>query len=1108
MNSRRLSLAVIALILFLNLPSSLFAQSTGSIRGTITDTSGSAVANATSALTETKTHISRIAVSNNDGIFVFPDLPIGDYELKVSAAGFATGEFPGLSLVTGHVIDLPVRLSIGAQTQQITVSSESQAISTTTSAVQQSVTEEQIQNLPLNGRNPLQLTTLTPGTVLTTVGTESGQQDNTGLSVNGLRATEDTYTLDGAIFANRFTDSVPILPNPDALQEFTIQSSNYDASHGGAGAIAQLSTRSGTSTLHGSAWEFLRNTVLDSRNYFAKTTPPYKLNQFGGTVGGPVFKSEKAFFFFSAEDLQQRSSPNPTAIEVPTATELTGDFSALAVTGVALYNPATGQQYQNDIIPTPMDALSSAVNKQYLSTVEAAATPNAKNTYSTYQAVSNSNIDDTQYLVRLDDELTSKDHLSGHYFYVQDNFARPFTAPLGFYAQNLFRNQSVTLSDVHTFSSSLTGVLNFSFFRSGRTQIPEAPGLQTLQDLGQNVPFGSPNENLVPFPGVRDNISGYVDVFSGGALTQDPTTFLVSAQAVKLLRRHTLTAGGDFERSRIDADDYSYTPGDNTFNGQRTQAPSGTTLPSGYTTSGNALADFYTGYESTFFQDNGRKFYLREIRPSLYLQDDWKVSSKLTLNLGLRWDPWLPPIDLNDTLVGFDLANPNFHSTIAPGAPAGLMFVGDPGVTHSIYKNNFKDFSPRVGFAYNLWGNGKTVVRGSYGIFYGFPEGLLYQRTDAMQPVDLYLEIPNPPQWDNPYAGYAGGDPFPRGHISPSQFSTYTFDDPVSGGVLNPASHVEYTQTYNVTVEQDLGKGFDLTLAYVGNHAEHIMSSRQFNPAVYEPGYTVGQENTHRIYPGLGAVELADAYEYEIFNSLQINLSHRFGYGVTLLTNFVWSKNIDNQSGAMEGSDGPPNPFNLQSGRGVSDFDQKFRYNAAVNYKLHNFNGNHALCEVINGWQANGIVKIQSGLPITINSGVDNSVSGVGNDYADFVPGVSTKRPAGVSKIQEWFNPAAFAKNAAGTFGNVPRNYLRGPGYADVDLSLVKEFLSEHRIHGQFQAEAYNLFNHTNLANPVSSVSSGTFGEITATSSSTGSVNMTAVAGTARIFQFGAKILF
>ena len=1117
-----------ALLLPLGIAVRTSAQSTGTIRGTVTDPSGAAIPNATVTAADANTGIQRVLASNSSGIFVFPDLPIGTYTLKIAAKGFATEQRAGLTLITGQVIDMTIPMSVGAQTQQITVTSETQQIETATSTVAQSVTQQQMQNLPLNGRNPLQLTTLTAGTVLTTTGTESGQEDNTGLSVNGLRATENTYTLDGTVYVDRFFDSVPTMPNPDALQEFTIQASNYSADHAGAGALIQLSTRSGTSQLHGEAWEYFRNTVLNARNYFWHQSyePPFKLNQFGGTVGGPIFKSKKAFFFFSAEDLQQRSAPTPITIEVPTAAELTGNFSALVPLGIAVYNPTSGCPYGQsgtagnctgtvtDIIPTAMDPLSAAVNKQYLSAQEALSVPatgaNA-GIYNTLTTSTNNNIDNTQYLIRLDDSIGSNDHLSGRYFYNQDNFQRPFTAPLGFYAANLFRNQSLTISEAHVFSNTLTGVVYGSFYRGARTQIPEAPGLKTDFQLGQTgVPYGSPNESLVPFPGVRDNLT-YIDIFSGGALTQDSTTFDFSAQIVKVLHTHTLTMGGDLERTRIDADDYSYTPGDNTFNGQRTQAPAGATLPAGFTKSGNSFADFYTGYESTFYQDNGRKFYLRELRPSLYLQDDWKAKSKLTLNLGVRWDPWLPPIDLNGTLVGFNLANPNFQSTVAPNAPKGMWFVGDPGLPDSVYHNNFKDFAPRAGFAYNIFGNGKTVVRGAYGLFYGFPEGLLYQRTDAMQPVDLYLNIPNPPQWDNVYAGYPGGDPFPRGHITTSQFKSYTFLQPLSGGVLNPASKVEYTQDYNFTIEQDLGHNYAINIGYVGNHAEHVMASRQFNPAVYTPnaGDTVGNENSRRLFSGLGAVELADAYEYEMTDAMEINVTRRSSRGLTLLSNVVWMKTIDNGSSGTEGQDGPPDPYNLNSARGVADFDQALRFTTSANYLLPRFQVKGLAGAVANGWQANGILTMQSGLPLTITSGVDNSLSGIGNDYAQYVPGVSTKRPAGVSKITEWFNTAAFTKNATGTFGNVPRNSLRGPGYDDVDLSLFKDIAPERRIHGQFQAEAFNAFNHTNLAGPGTSVSStGTFGQITATSSSTGSVNTPSQVGTQRVWQFAAKIIF
>jgi len=1101
---RKLIYMGLAVVLFLAV-GQLRAQSTGIIRGTATDSTGAAVPDASITVTNAATGQVRTATSTSSGVFDFPDLPIGNYTIVVSKTGFKSQKQENTQLLTGQTIDLQIALTVGSTTESVTVEADNQQIQTATSTVAQSVDEKQMQDLPLNGRNPLQLTTLTPGAVLTNVGTESGQQDNQGISVNGLRATQNNYQLDGGLYVDRFFDSVPILPSPDALQEFTVQAANFSAAYAGAGALVQLSSRTGTNKFHGSAFEFFRNTVLDAYNYFpvkltvpgTSTTkiinPPYKLNQFGGTVGGPIHK-DKTFFFFSAEDLQRRSSPNPATITLPTAANLTGDFSALCnavggvcKTGIQLFNPATGQPYPGNIIPTAMDALSSAVYKQYL-----AATPGTPNgTTNTQQALVNQNIDSTQYLTRIDHQLTSKDHLSGRYFYNQDNFQRSFTAPLGFYAENLFRNQSLTLSDTHIFSPTLTATLYATGARFARTQIPEAPGLKTLQSLGQNVPLGTNAISI--FPGVRSNITGYVNIFSGGALQQDSTEFEYKAEVVKLIGAHTITMGGALERTRIDAVDFSYVPGDNTFNGGRTQCTAAqlATLAAGLNCNGNSFADFYIGYESSFFQDNGRKFYLREWRPSLFLQDDWKANRQLTINAGLRWDPWMPPIDKNNTLVGFV---PGFKSTVAPNAPTGLQFNGDPGAAASVYKNNFLDFGPRIGFAYNVNGAGKTVVRGAFGLFYGFPEGLLYQRTDAIQPVDLYLNIVSPPQWDSIYAGFPGGDPFPRPAVSPSQFANYQFITPVSGGVLDPGSKVAYTEDYNLTVEQQLPWQFALSVAYVGNHALHIMSSRQFNPAIPGPGATLQNENSRRLYPGMGAVELAQSYEYAMFNSLQVNITRRVSHSLTLLTNVVYSKTIDNASGGAEGSAGPTNPFNLNSGRAVADFDQKMRFNASLNYTLPRFQGNKIAGAVLNGWQANSIIAVQTGSPITIAAGSDRSLTGTGNDYADFVPGVSIAPPAGSAKTV-WFNKAAFAPAALQTFGNTPRNFLRGPGYVDVDASLFKDLFKESRIHGQFRAEAFNLFNHTNLNNPASTASAGNDGTITG-------------AGSPRLFQFGAKILF
>ena len=1041
-----------------------FAQATGRIGGTVVDPSGANIPGASVTCTNLDTGLTRTVETNGAGVFEFPDLPIGRYRLETSKQGFESQRTNEIPLVTGQVIDMKITMQLGSINQTVQVTAEAPLIQSVSSTVQQSVTERQMQDLPLNGRNALQLTTLTPGTVLTNVGTESGQQDNTGLSVNGLRATQNNFQLDGVMYIDRFFDSVPTMPDPDALEEFTIQSSDYSAEYGGAGALVQLSTRSGTNALHGSAFEFLRNTDLNARNFFNITRPPFKLNQFGGTIGGPI-KRDKTFFFFSAQDTQRRSAPSPISITTPTAAERAGDFSSLLPKTKVLDPSSNNQQFPNNQIPTSrFNPISVAVANALLP---------LPNSGTQYISAANQNLDDTQYLVKIDQIFSQNNHLSVRYFYDEDNFQRPFNAPNGFFAENLFRNQSLVLNDTHTFSPTFTATFFASAGRFARTQIPEDPGLKTLQDFGQQVPLGT---SVPIFPGIRCNISGFVNIFSGGALRQDSTSFDFKASAVKVVGGQTINFGAEFERTRIDANDYSYTPGDNTFNGQVT---------------GSALTDFYLGYESQFFQDNGRTFYLREDRPSLYIQDDWKVNSQLTLNLGLRWDPWLPPIDLNNTLTAFV---PRVQSTVAPNAPLGLLYPGDKGIPDTVFPRDWRDFAPRVGFAWNIGGNNKTVIRSAYGIFYSFPEGLLYQRTDATQPTDLYLSIPAPPSFTNPYLGYPGGDPFPRAHILPSQFATYKFLLPISGGVLDPSSRVGYTQNWNFTIQHQFAGNTAVSLAYVGNHALNIMGSRQFNPAIFGPGATVANENSRRLYPGFGAVELASSYVYEEYHSLQINVTRRYSRGLTLLSNFVWGKTIDDTSSATEGNTGPPNPFNFASARGPADFDQEFRFSLSAVYALPHLNLTGFSNVLLNNWQINTIVSLYSGLPFTVVSGTDRSLSGIGNDYADIVG--NPARPAGVSQVQQYFNTAAFAPAAIGTFGDAGRNILRGPGYFDVDASLFKDFLFTERWRLQFRAEAFNIENRPNFQNPNASVASQvTFGKITA-------------ANDPRVLQFALKLFF
>jgi hypothetical protein len=1040
----------------------LFAQATGRIGGTVADSTGAVVPGANVVCTNASTGLTRTTDTTSAGIFLFPDLPIGQYTVEVKKQGFQSHREEQLPLVTGQVLDLQITMRIGDINQSVEVTAESTLVQTATSSTQSSVTQKQMVDLPLNGRNALQLTTLTPGTVVTDVGTESGQQDNRGIAVNGLRATQNTFQLDGTNYTNRFFDSVPTMPNPDTLEEFTIQTSAYSAEYGGAGALVQLSTRSGTNTFHGTAFEFFRNTKLNARNFFQLTRPPFKLNQFGGTVGGPI-RQNKTFFFFSAQDQAQRSAPTPSSFTPPSAAQRQGDFSSLLPKTV-ITDPTTGQPFAGNIIPqSRLNPLSVAIANAYLP---------LPNSGTQWVGVQNKNIDDLQFLVKIDEMIGSSNHLSGRYFYDENDFQRPFNAPTGFFAANYFRNQSATLMDTQIFSPTFTGSFSLSFGRFARTQIPQAPGLQTLQSMGQQVPMGT---GVPIFPGVRSNISGYVNIFSGGALQQDPTSFVYKTTFVKTRGAHTLNFGFELERARINVRDFSYTPGDNAFNGQ---------------VSGNALADFYLGAESQFFQDNGRILYLRSYRPALYVQDDWKVNREITVNLGLRWEPWLAPVDFNNALTAFV---PGKQSTIAPNAPLGLLFPGDAGIVDSVYKHNWKDFAPRLGVAYNIGGTGKTVVRAGYGLFYSFPEGLLYQRTNATQPTDLYLSIPNPSSFINPYLNYPGGTPFPRAHITPDQFKNYQFLLPVSGGTLDPSSRVGYTQTWNLTLERQLRNDMSVQVAYVGNHAVNVMGSRQLNPALYYPGATVAQENNHRLYPGLGVMEYASPYVWARFNSLQLSLTKRAAKGLTLLTNFVWSKTLDNTSSAAEGNAGPHNPFDFSSAKGPADFDQTYRFNLSSVYNTPHFAVTGAKNLLVNDWQLNVIASLNSGLPFTVLSGTDRSISGVGNDYADQVG--SAARPSGADQLQQYFNTAAFVPAALGTFGNAGRNGLRGPGYFDVDVSIFKNINFSERYKFQFRAEAFNIENRANFSNPTATVSSGTYGRITA-------------AGDPRVLQFAAKLFF
>lgn len=1064
-----------ALTIFLAAPSAQ-AQSTALLTGTVVDSSGAVIAGAQVVCRDTQTGLTYSAATNADGLFRFPSLPIGSYEVTVSHAGFEKLVRSGLELLTGHSVDLHLELRVGASVQLVQVTSAAPVVQPTSSVVQTTVASREIRQLPLNGRNPLQLVTLTPGTFLTYTGTEGNQQENQGVTTNGLRAPDNNYVLDGMEFINREWDGPPALPNPDALQEFTMKSSNFSASLSGPGATMLLSTRSGTNQFHGSVYEFLRNDATDSRNFFSTAVSPYKQNQFGATFGGPLRK-DKAFVFFSYQATRQIGSSSPSTITVPTAAERNGDYSA---SNRVIVNPATGAPYAGNKIPTTsFDALavklySPLVPLPTLSNGLAVLTPNNKT-------------NDDQGLFRFDYNLTSKDHLTARYFGDEYDFRR-LTDPFpSIYAQNNYLDQSVLASDTHSFSPTLLFVGSFSFIRTARTQVPTLP--ESLQSLGQKAPLAL----TTAAESIDLSVNNYFSIFSGGPLIGIPDAFGFNGETTWTHGKHLVQFGMYVERDWMYSADQSFSAGVDTFNGSRTSSPA-------VKNSGDSFADFLLGLPSEFVQDARTPQNFRGTQWAPWVQDDWKVLRRLTLNLGLRWEPWLPPYDLLGPASGFD---PGVQSHVAPFAPLGLVFSGDPGVRQSMWPAQWNAFAPRAGFAWDVRGNGRTVVRGAFGIFnLTIPLNMIRTSNSGSAFRTGAVDILAPPSFDDPYQNYPGGDPYPFTEPPLSALATFKFPNPLVTTVLDPNSKQGYADEWNFTVERQIKPSLGLSVSYVGNRQVNVMATRQVNPAAYAPGATEGNVQSRRLYPAFGAMSDATSnWEHGNYNGLQVSVTNHFSHGLTVLANYTYAKCMDNDSGATIGADAGGgdafnNKFDPNSGYGRCDFDLTHSANVSLVYNLPQetrFKG--AAGRLLNGWQATSIITARSGNPFTVSTGIDQSLTGQPNSDTPNQVSADTSRPAGANQLQEWFNTAAFVRNTLGQFGDVGRNTLIGPGAWNIDSGFVKLTPITERVRSEFRVEMFNLFNHPNFNNPTANETSGNFGRILGASSP-------------RVLQFALKLTF
>ena len=1046
--------------LLLLLSALLHAQGTVTIFGTVTDSSGGAIPSVTVIATNKDTGVSRQTATGAAGDYVISRLPIGAYTVRAEASGFKASVQDNIQVQVDENRQVNIVMAVGDVAESITVQAEAAQVETRSGAVKEVIDSSRIVEMPLNGRNPLQLQYLVAGSGGVV---SAGQEQNDSVSINGSRPNTNNYTLDGADNHDPYFNTPAIFPNPDALEEFSLQTSSYAADRGrNAGAIMNAVTRSGTNVLHGTLFEFVRNENFNARNFFANSVPPFKRNQFGGTVGGPIRK-DKTFFFGSFQRTTERSTPgvfNPTVL---TADERRGDWSKSGLRS-PLKDPLGGT-FPNSIIPA--SRLSQPAQKFLDAFVPL---PNRGNQYS---YASQEKINDSQAVVKIDHTLRESNRLSGRLLWdSNDNYQAPNNVSLpGFLALIQYRNWSVSATDTYILSPRLINSFTFGLNKIDRDQVPIVPGNKSWVDFGAGFVRAYPQDPII---GCDTNVAGYFRPQARYPLHHYRKNFQFSEGINWTRGSHFLRIGADVRRNVLRLQEDFQTDPQVAF-----QA----------TFTGNAAGDLLLGLPTSFTQIAPDANRPRTTEIAAYIQDDWKVSRRLTLNLGLRWDPFFPLSDPDNRFAQVRLGQ---QSVIFPSAPRGYVFPGDPGVPAATYNNQWQDWGPRFGFAFDPTGKGRTSVRGGYGIFYSQIRQQANNQISNNQPFSLKLTVQNPSGGlANPYAD--SGNPFPfTAPTSKEAIAAYKFLLPLNVTQWDPDMRNEISQQWNFTLQQEV-KGWVLTAAYVGAKANHLFVQNELNPAVFgAPGRTVDARRIY--YPTFSSITDYPAVGNSTYHALQLTANRRLSHGLTVLANYTRSKFLD--SGSSDG-DAPQNPFNIAAEKGPSNQDVPHRLVASFIYQAPALTGSSRLLrEVAGGWELNGIATLNSATPFSVSSGRDNSGTAINNDRPNVV---GDWRLAGgrskAERIQQYFNTAAFAQNPAGTFGNAGRNILRGPFRGNLDLGAIKNFPIAERHRLQFRAEFFNVLNHANLSNPNGNAANLNFGHILG-------------AGNPRVIQLALKYMF
>lgn len=1050
-------------------------QITGSLRGTVTDPSGAVVQNAIVTATQADTGLGRSTSSRRDGTYLLPELPVGHYRLEVVAKGFSKYAQEGISLNVNETATVPVRLVVGTEKQEVNVRADAQLIQGTVTSLGKAVLSRELLSLPLNGRNFSQLGVLQPGVTPITPGlAEAGGtlREGQAYAVNGQRPESNNFLIDGANNFSSVDGGLILKPPIDAIAEFRILTNGANAEFGhSAGSTTNIVTRSGSNSFHGAAWEFLRNDAMDARNYFAQQVEPLKQNQFGGTLGGPI-RNDKTFFFAYYEGFRNRQGETQSAT-VPSLLERQGNFSQTIdpSTGKVdpLINEFTGQPFPGNQLPF--------INPIAQNLLQFFPLPNlGTNTFTATQSL---HADNDQFGVRVDHYLSPADTLNFRYMFSNSSTLDPLSTAgadvPGFPVGEDQRAQNFVAQETHTFSPAMIGVGRFSFLRN-KFLLDEHINHTSPSDLGfQYQPTlasaaGPPFIQVNGYASVGDPITGPRNTYQN--------SFDWSGSLTWIRGQHELKFGGGFQHNQI-----------NVLQGI---ASNGFFVFAPFPVS-NAFASFLFGQPVFFLQGGGDLSRgLRGNSTNAYVQDTYRVTSRLTLNVGVRYELPSPYTEIHNRQ---NLFVPGAQSRVFPSAPAGLLYPGDSGVPGGLIPTEKKAFAPRVGVAWDPTGSAHWLVSGAYGIFYEpYYTGVGGPLQDPIS-APPYLQTPqvNLPDFADPFKG---GNPF-----------TLSFSQPMTLLVLNPRLPLPYAQDWNLNVQRSFGADWLFQVGYVGTTGVKLPRFIEGNPAVFIPGQSnENNVNQRRLYSGCtlanpkncayGSVGEIAGIANSSYNALESTLRKRFSHGLSFLASYTFSKSIDDVSSFnITGSaaspvagenDLPQNPFNLAAERGRSMFDARHRFVLSYEWSLPWWKQPRAWYQhVLGNWQVNGITTFMSGTPFTVFDSQDVSLQGT----APEITGFSSNRPnlvgdanAGPHTVQEWFNVNAFQRldpqTQAGQFGSAGRNIVQGPGLEDWDFSALKNIPLAETKQLQFRAEFFNIFNHTNFRLPDSDISSPTFGQI------------------------------